>query len=333
MSVSRSALALSAGIVVLAVLSLHVGLEVYPPATVWDALGGGDLPGALIVSTLRVPRTLVAVVAGAALALSGLLMQGATDNPLAEPGLLGINAGAAFAVVLGLVLFGSVGLAEIGLLALAGALVATALVFGLTLAAGPAAGRSTILLAGVTIAAMLASLTQVVLLLDETALETLLFWLSGGFADRALPTLAIGLPCLSVGALGAALVAPALDALRADEDSARSIGVAVGRTRLSALGLAALLAGGAVAMAGPVAFVGLVAPHMARRLPLGATLGGTPGHGTLALLSALLGALVSLLADIVARLVVAPGEAPISSVLALVGVPVLIALLRRGRTA
>jgi iron complex transport system permease protein len=307
--------------------SLHIGLSLYSPATVLAALRGGTDPDALIIATLRLPRTLVAVVAGAALGLSGLLMQQATRNPLAEPGLLGVNAGAAFAVTLGITAFGAASLVQIGGLAVLGALAATATVFGIALAAGHAAGPATMLLVGVTVAGILASLTQLMLLVDETALETLLFWLSGGFADRGTDLLAIGLPALLAGLAGALLLAPSLDALRLDDDSARAVGVRVGPVRLGALGLAAVLAGGAVAMAGPVVFLGLVAPHIARRLQ------GQGAMAGLALTTCLAGALVAVTADIAARLAVAPGEAPVGAVLALVGVPVLVALLRRRREA
>ena len=307
--------------------SLHLGLRVYDPGTVLAALRGGTDPDALIISTLRVPRTLVATIAGAALGLSGLLMQRATRNPLAEPGLLGVNAGAAFAVTLGITAFGAASLVQIGLLAVTGALAATAAVFGIALAAGRAAGPATTLLAGVTVAGMLASLTQLMLLVDETALETLLFWLSGGFADRGTDLLRLGLPVLLAGLAGALLLAPGLDALGLDDDSARTIGVNVGRVRIGALSLAALLAAGAVAMAGPVVFLGLVAPHIARRLePRG-------DSAVLLLTTCLTGAILAVLADIAARLVVAPGEAPVGAVLALVGVPMLVTLLRRRREA
>lgn len=303
--------------------SLHVGLRVYSPAVVLDGLRGGAGTDAMIVASLRLPRTLVAVCAGAALGLSGFLMQAATRNPLAEPGLLGINAGAAFAVVLGISFLGTLGLGGIGALALLGGCAGTALVFGIVMAAGRAAGPATTLLAGVTVAAMLGSLTQVLLLVDETALETMLFWLSGGFADRGLSLLALGLPALVTGALGALILAPSLDALRLDDDSAGALGVRVTGVRLGALALAAILASGAVAMAGPVVFLGLVAPHLARHL--------APVSGSAALLmtTAIAGAILAVLADIAARLVVAPGEAPVGAVLALVGVPVLISLLRR----
>ena len=307
--------------------SLHLGLRLYSPATVVAALRGGTDPDALIIATLRVPRTLVAVVAGAALGLSGLIMQRATRNPLAEPGLLGVNAGAAFAVTLGITAFGAASLAQIALLAVTGALATTAAVFGIALAAGRAAGPATTLLAGVTVAGMLASLTQLMLLVDETALETLLFWLSGGFADRGMDLLRLGLPALLAGLAGALLLAPGLDALRLDDDSARTIGVRVGRVRTLALAIAALLAAGAVAMAGPVVFLGLVAPHIARRLEPRAD------SAALIVTTCLTGAILAVVADIAARLVVAPGEAPVGAVLALVGVPMLVALLRRRREA
>ncbi len=319
---------LTFGLVLAALASLHLGLRTYPPALVLDALRGWGIDGgsgtdAIIIVTLRVPRTLVAICAGAALGLSGFLMQAATRNPLAEPGLLGINAGAAFAVVIGITFLGALGLGGIGALALAGGLAATALVFGIVTAAGRAAGPATTLLAGVTVAATLASLTQVLLLVDETALETMLFWLSGGFADRGLDLLAIGLPALAAGGFGALLLAPSLDALRLDDESAGALGVRVTGVRLASLTLAAILAAGAVAMAGPVGFLGLVAPHLARRLaPIS-------GSAPLIVTTALTGAILAILADIAARLVVAPGEAPVSAVLALVGVPVLILLLRQ----
>ena len=319
----KSILVLTLALALASIASLHLGLNVYGPATVLDALRGGVGTDAIIITSLRIPRTLVAICAGASLGLSGFLIQASTRNPLAEPGLLGINAGAAFSVVLGVTLWGSLSLAATGGLALAGGLVTTAIVFGIVSAAGRTAGPGTTLLAGVTLAAMLGSLTQVLLLLDETALETLLFWLSGGFADRALSVLALGLPTLGVGLIGALAMAPSLDALRLDDDSAGALGVRVTGVRMGALALGALLAAGAVAMAGPVVFLGLVAPHLARRM--------VPQTGSAGqiVVTVLTGAVIAVLADIGARLVVLPGEAPIGAVLALIGVPILIGLLRR----
>ncbi|WP_319520460.1 iron ABC transporter permease [uncultured Martelella sp.] len=323
----RPLLLLLLTLLIAVIASLHLGVHIYGPATVWSTFaGGGDSTHDIIIRTLRLPRTLNAVLTGAALSLSGLFMQAVTRNPLAEPGLLGVNAGAAFAVTFGLVLFGVLSTAGIGLIAIAGALAAAALVFGLSGALGPEAGPTGILLVGVTVAAMLAALTQLILLLDETALETLLFWLSGGFADRPLPLLWIGGGALIAAVAGAVLLAPSVDALRLDDHSARGIGVNVARTRLVALTLAALLSAGAVAMSGPVTFLGLIAPHIARRLTA-----QRPGFAALALLTMLTGAIIAVFADILARLIVAPGEAPIGAVLAFVGVPFLIHLLRAKR--
>lgn len=303
--------------------SLHLGLNLYSPAKVLAALGGAEGTDAIIIRTLRIPRTLVAICAGAALGLSGFLVQSATRNPLAEPGLLGINAGAAFCVVLGVTFWGTVGLAAMGALALAGGLSTTGFLFAVVAAAGRTAGPGTTLLAGVTLAAMLASLTQVLLLVDETALETMLFWLSGGFADRSFAVLSLGLPSLVVGMIGALAISGSLDVLRLDDDSAGALGVHVTGVRMGALALGALLAAGAVAMAGPVMFLGLVAPHLARRIAPRAKSAGW------IVVTVLTGAIIAVLADIVARLIVLPGEAPVGAVLALVGVPILVRFLRR----
>ncbi|MCV6824554.1 MULTISPECIES: FecCD family ABC transporter permease [Halocynthiibacter] len=308
------------------VASLHLGLRVYAPETVWSALNGGASTEEIIIRTLRVPRTIIGALTGAALAISGLLMQSVTRNPLAEPGLLGINAGAAFAVTVGLTVFALSSPLAIGALAVIGALIATALVFGFGLTLGPSGNTGPILLIGVTIAALLASLTQVMLLLDETALETLLFWLSGGFADRPLIMIWGGAIALPVALIACASMASGIDALRLDDQSAQGIGVGVTRIRLAALTLAALLAAAAVAMAGPVVFLGLIAPHIARRIS-----DGSRGFFHLALITMLCGAVLAVLADILARLIVAPGEAPISAVLALVGAPFLMYLLRSRR--
>lgn len=307
------------------IASLHLGLRTYTPAQVWSALGGpGGGTDALVITSLRVPRTLIAVVCGAALGLSGLLMQAATRNPLAEPGLLGINSGAALAVVTGVTMLGVGSMAGVAAAAGIGALLAVTAVFGLSSLGDVRFDLTSILLIGVTMAALCGALTQVILLSNETALETLLFWLSGGFADRDLALLWIGVPALVVG-LGVTLfLARSLEALRADDDSAAALGVPVARIRYATLGVAALLAGASVGMAGPVVFVGLVAPHIARRLC------GDQSYIMLASVTALTGALIAVIADILARIVVAPAEAPIGTLLALVGVPVLILLLRRG---
>ncbi|WP_244545336.1 FecCD family ABC transporter permease [Devosia enhydra] len=306
------------------VLSLHLGVRQNSPAEVWAALfGGGDDTASLVIATLRVPRTLIAPVVGAGLGLAGLLLQSVSRNPLASPDLLGINAGAALAVVIAVAVFDVAGLLPLAAIAALGALGTTALVFALALAAGGAMSSVNTLLAGVTLAGFFAAGTQIVLVVDETAMETLIFWLSGGFVDRSLSLLWLAAPVTALAFLIALINARALDVLAADDQSAAALGVPVGALRALMLGLAALLAAAAVTTAGPVSFVGLVAPHIARRL-------AGAGHAVLVPLSAIIGAALAIYADIAARFVIHPSEAPVGAVLAFVGVPVLVILLQAG---
>ncbi|MFQ6548079.1 FecCD family ABC transporter permease [Aestuariibius sp. 2305UL40-4] len=308
----------------LAVASLHLGLRTYPPATVWAALTqGGTDAEALIVTTLRLPRLLLATVVGAMLALSGLLMQAATRNPIAEPALIGVNGGAAFAVVAWIVFLGDPGMPALMAIAAFGALAAGALVFGFVAAAAPGFPAAGLLLAGVAVSALLASGVQVVVLMNEGVMEELIFWLSGAFEGRPLA----GLPLAAALGLAAALaglaLAPALDVMAADDATAAALGVATGGVRAACLVAGAALAGAGVALAGPVAFVGLAAPHLAR-------LSGLRGHRALIPVAVLWGAILGVGADIAARFVLYPSEAPVSAVTALIGVPILLVLLRRG---
>lgn len=312
------------------VAGLHVGLRVYTPAEVWGALAGGSAEApaadftALIVRTARLPRALLATVAGAALGLAGLIMQSATRNPVAEPGLLGVNAGAAFAVAALLTFEPGAAFPAILGAAAAGSLLAAVLVFGLALVAGVASSPSHLLLAGVSVAALLMAAVQVLMILNESSLAELLFWLSGSFADRPLTGLAAVAALTAVGAVLALGQAGSLDVLQSDDATAAGVGLSVTRRRLGILGLAAVLTGGAVALAGPVSFIGLLAPHLARLL-------GARGHRALIPRTMLCGLVLALSADLLARFVIHPSEAPVSAVMALVGGPCLIALLRGGR--
>ncbi len=312
-------------IAVLAVVSLHVGIRFTPASEVWRALTeGGEDQTALIVNTLRVPRTLIAMVVGGGLGLSGLLLQTASRNPLAEPGLLGINAGAGLAVVLLVVCAGTSSLTLIAAAACLGALLCALLVFSLAFSAGGIASPSYLLLAGVTVAALLSSGIQIIMVADERTMEELIFWLSGGFADRNADLLYLAAPAIGGCALISALLYPMLDALLTDDMTAQSLGVPVVKLRLAALILAALMAGIGVSVAGPVAFIGLAAPHLAR-------LTGLQSHRDLIPLSLLTGSALALAADIAARFVIYPSEAPVGVLLAAVGVPVLLYLLQRKR--
>lgn len=306
------------------VLSLHAGLHFYSPVLVWNAVMNPDgSADHLIIANLRMPRTLVALLVGAALATSGLLMQSVFRNPLAEPGLLGVNAGAGFAVVAGFALFGISSIAALSLLALVGALATMAAIFMLVLAARGGMTPVALVLAGVTLAALLASMTQMLIITDESTMEALLFWLAGGFADRNGPMLWALAPVLILGVGLATLSANALDAMATGDAAASALGVNTTRLRIMVLGLASVLAALSVMIAGPVGFVGLVAPHLARLIA------GT-SHARLFPRAALIGAALAVCADIAARIIVAPQEAPITAMLALVGAPVLVSLIRTG---
>ena len=312
-------------VVVAGLCSLHLGHRMLSPGDVWAGLfTDSEATNGVLARGLRLPRVLMGLAVGGALGLAGVIIQTVMRNPLAEPGLLGVNAGAGLAVVAAYAIFGIASLGALALIAVCGAAFAVALVFAITLAAGRVAPPVYFLLAGVTVAALMASFTQIILLFDEVAMEAMLFWLSGGFADRGLDLLAAAaLPMAAL--MGLTLVFHRqLDVLQTDDETAQALGLRVLIARLAALGLAAGFAGLSVSVAGPVAFIGLIAPHIARQIV-------RPVHAEIAPAAMLIGMILALVADVLARLISAPQEVPIGAVLALVGVPVLILLLRRGR--
>lgn len=308
------------------IASLHFGVRTSYPTAVWQALMGAPGSEATIIRDVRLPRTLTALFCGSVLALSGFFMQASTRNPLAEPGVLGVNTGAAFAAVLTFTVFGLYSLLAISIAAFFGAVFAVASVFALAALSDRRFDPATTLLAGVTLAALLGSLTTVVLISNQSALEILLFWLSGSFADRHLSLIVYSGPICAFCLWVAVQYSAAFDALKADDETAAALGVPVLRIRIVSLVCAALCAGVAVSVAGPVAFIGLISPHIARRL--------LPGTAQIwhVFAAVLAGALVAVSADILARVLAAPRELPISAVLALVGVPALIGLLRQRRS-
>ncbi len=308
-----------------ALLSLAVGAQAIAPAEVWRALtapAGSDEH--VIVRTLRVPRTLVGLSVGAALGLAGALIQGHTRNPIADPGLLGVGAGAAFGVVLSIFALNLRLPGGYVWFAFAGALAASVLVFVLGSTRRGSNTPVTLALAGAAVSALLGALTSALVLLDPVALNGFRFWAVGSLAGRGTDVLVPLLPFLLLGAVLALANSRALNSLGLGEDVARSLGLHVGRARIVGVASLTLLAGAAVAAAGPIAFLGLIVPHIAR-----AATG--PDHRTLLPASALLGGSVLLLADIVGRLVAPPGELQVGIVLAAVGAPFFIHLVRRRR--
>jgi len=318
--------AVSATIGVLAaamLIGLAVGSRVLPLDGVWAAIWRDDgSETAIIVRELRWPRTLIAVVVGAALGVAGAQLQSLTRNPLAEPGLLGVSAGAALAVVATSTVAGLSGTAGQAAAAVIGAGLATVLVF--VLAGGPRRGPMPLLLAGVALTALLGALTTVLVLLDAETLDEYRFWAVGSVAGRDLDLLVAVAPLLVVG-LGLGVGSTrTLDLLSLGDELATGLGSRVAVGRLVVLVSSTALTAGAVAVAGPLVFVGLVAPHAARAL-VGVA------HAWVLPMSGLLGGSLLVLSDVVGRVLARPGEVQVGIITAVVGAPVLIALVQRRR--
>jgi iron complex transport system permease protein len=280
----------------------------------------------VIVRDVRVPRTLVGIAVGASLGVAGALLQGLTRNPLADPGILGLEAGAGLAVVAAIFLLGVSSIGGYVWFALAGAAVAGGIVFALGASGGSRAAPVTLALAGAAITALLTALTSAVLVLDVQTLDEFRFWVAGSIAGRDLTLLAGALPFMAAGMLLALGSGRALNAQALGEDVARSLGQRVGRARAAAAAGSVLLSGAAVAVAGPVTFIGLTVPHAARMVV------GVDYRWILPY-SAVLGAILILVADVVGRVIAPPSEVPVGIVMAAIGVPAFIALVRRPKLA
>lgn len=327
-STARRALVLTLAllaVVACGVASLAVGSKPLPLGGVLAALHTPDgSEAAVIVRELRAPRTLLGLVVGAALGVAGAQLQGLTRNPLADPGLLGVSAGAALAVVASSTVLGVGGAAGQAWAALLGAIAATVVVYLLAGSGRGGAGPLPLLLAGVAMTALLGSITTVLVLLDAETLDEYRFWAVGSLAGRDVALLEPVLPFLAAGAVLAVVCSRTLDLLALGEDLARGLGARVAWGRVGIVLSATLLTAAAVAVAGPLVFVGLVVPHLARALV-------GPVHRWLLPLSALLGAVLLLAGDVIGRVVASPAEVQVGIVTAVVGAPFLIALVHRRR--
>ncbi len=321
-------LALLVLVVAACAASIAIGTRPLGPGTVWDALTDRSLrtEEAVIVWDLRVPRTVLGLLVGAALGVSGALVQGHTRNPLGDPGLLGVTAGASFAVVLAITFLGVGTPAGYVWFALAGALGGTVAVFVLGSVGRGGATPVTLALAGSALTALLFALIRAVLVTDSDSLDAFRFWVVGALAGRGADVAWQVAPFIVAGLVLALLNAPALDLLGMGEDVARGLGQRVWPARVVGLVATTLLAGAATAACGPIAFVGLVVPHVVRAFT-------GPSHRWLVPCSGLLGAVLLLSADVIGRVVARPGELQVGIVLALVGSPFFVALVRRRRTA
>ncbi|WP_144008598.1 FecCD family ABC transporter permease [Enemella evansiae] len=308
------------------VLSLLTGSLPLDLPTVWAALRGAADPQAeAVVLGQRVPRTVLGLLGGAALAVAGAVIQGHTRNPLADPGLLGVTAGASLAVVLAISTLGLT--SPLGYLwfAFGGAAAGSLLVVVLGLATGRRrdASPAALVLAGAAVSALLGAVTGVILLLDVATLDVFRFWTVGSLTGgRGLEVVGpVALP-LAAGLVLALAHAPALNTLALGDDLARSLGRRLLTSRLVGLGAVTLLVGSATALVGSLGFVGLVAPHVVRRCT-------GPDHRLLLPVCALAGAAFVVLADVLGRLVARPAELPVGIVLSVAGGPIFLFVVVR----
>ncbi|MDS1269113.1 iron chelate uptake ABC transporter family permease subunit [Lipingzhangella sp. LS1_29] len=308
-------------------LSIAVGANAITPATVGAALVHND--GSYehtVIHELRIPRTVLGVCVGAALGLAGALMQALTRNPLAEPGILGVNSGAAAAVVLGIFVFGITSPDDYVWLAFVGAGIAAAVVYILGTRGSGQASPVRLALAGTAVAAVLQGLIHGVIVLNDFVFDRVRFWQVGSLTGRDVDMLVLVGPFLAVGLVLGLLLGPSLNAMALGQDVATALGARTARTRMVTALAIVLLCGAATAVAGPIWFVGLVVPHMARALV------GIDQRWILPT-SALLAAILLTGADTLGRIVLPQGELEVGIITALVGAPVFIAMVRRKELA
>lgn len=320
-------------LVLLSLLSVALGALSIPPGQLVRSVLGHP-PSRLVdnvIWSVRIPRTLLGLTTGAALGMSGALMQALTRNPLADPGILGVSAGASFAIVVSVAVLGVGSLYVSVWFAFAGAFAASVLVFLLGRLGRSGATPVKLALAGVAVTSLLSSLTSAVVLTDQDALDRYRFWSAGTLADQDSGDLLRILPFLAVGAVLALSCAPALNSLALGDDVAASLGRRLGLVRLQGVTAIVLLTGASVAVIGPVVFLGLVVPHIARVLAQAAGIG--PDHRWLLPLSAALAPVLLLTADIAGRMVARPTEIQAGVLVAFLGGPFFIALVRRRKLA
>ncbi|OHD20899.1 MAG: hypothetical protein A2Y38_06485 [Spirochaetes bacterium GWB1_59_5] len=311
-------------------MALALGAVRLSPAEALAALFSGaeaEPSMAAVIVRLRFARACLAAAVGASLAASGAVFQGLFRNPLADPYVIGSSGGAAFGAVLAIALgsgAGALGFSRIGLAAFAGGLGSTLVVYLVAGATRLRSDASSLLLAGTALGSLFSALVSIVLALKDKDLHQAWFWLLGGFSGRGLPELAAAAPAMLAGFIAALASARSLDLLSVGDEEATSLGMRPVLTRFIVGGFAALSVSAAVALSGAIGFVGLVSPHLARRLV-------GPRHRRLIPAAALSGAILLVVADTVARTVFAPVEMPVGAMTALIGAPFFIyKIARRG---
>jgi iron complex transport system permease protein len=277
----------------------------------------------IIIQSVRLPRALIAAAVGASLAIAGVLLQSLTKNPLAAPEIFGINAGAGFAVVITVTLFSISNLQVFTWVSFLGAAVSFIFVYIIGSIGREGLTPMKLTLAGAAMSAMFASMTQGFLVINETALEQVLFWLAGSVSGRKLETLAAVFPYLLAGWVFSLIIAEKLNVLSMGEDVAKGLGLKTGLLKLGAGIIIVLLSGGAVAVAGPIGFLGIVIPHLTR-----AVVG--IDHRWVIPYAGLFGGMLLLIADISSRYIIMPQEVPVGVMTAVIGTPFFVYIARRG---
>jgi len=305
--------------------SLALGQTTIPFSTTWEAITNynPDNTNHMIIGTSRLTRAIIALVIGMNLAIAGIFVQTLTRNPLAAPDLVGVNAGAIFFIVLAITWLNVQSLMHYMWFAFLGATIAGVIVFFLSSMGRDGMTPIKVILAGTALSALFISLTQGLLVIDEQSIQTVLFWIAGSVAGRDLSMLLPVLPYFLLALIISLLIGKAMNIFSTGDDVAKSLGQNIGLLKVVMGVLIIILAGGSVAIAGSVGFIGLIVPHIAKGL-VGMDYRWMIPYG------ALLGAALLLTADVVARFVIAPQEVPIGVMTAFIGGPFFIYLARKG---
>ncbi|KQP83815.1 iron ABC transporter permease [Aeromicrobium sp. Leaf291] len=326
----RSAAGLGVGVLVLlgvlavvTFVSITIGARGVGLGTIWTAFTDYDRASAeqTVIRELRVPRTLLGLLVGAALGLAGALLQGVTRNPLADPGIMGINMGAATGIVVAVMVLDGISQSASVWVGFAGAGIATVVVYGVASFGREGATPVKLALAGAAVSAALYSVTTGITMTDVGALNELRFWQVGSLSGRYLPVLEQTYPFLVAGIVVAMLLGRALNGLALGDDLAVALGQRVRLTRVVIFVTVALLGGAATAACGPIVFVGLIVPHVARAIC-------GPDYRWILPYTLLLSPVILLSADVLGRVLVSPSELQVGVVLGVLGAPAFIALVR-----
>ncbi|CNK97956.1 iron-enterobactin transporter membrane protein [Yersinia frederiksenii] len=304
--------------------SLMLGAKAIPFSVVWQSLlGHHNNADSILILESRLPRTLIGVLAGAALGLSGAVIQALTRNPLADPGILGVNAGASFAVVVGITVFGVHAIYGYMISAFIGAMVTTLVVYWVGTLGGGRVNPLRLTLSGVAIAAVLLGISTGISLTHPQVYDSVRFWQAGSLDIRNMSVVIAVTPAIVLGCIIALLLARPLNAMHMGEDLAAAMGTRIAQTQFWAVVTVTLLCGAATAAVGPIAFVGLMVPHIARWIV-------GPNQCWVLPFTLVMTPILLLVSDIVGRFLV-PGELRVSVVTAFIGAPLLIWLVRRNK--